>query len=274
VRKNFLIVSVDLSQIRFLRYFLYLPVFTAVLSLLFSTSSVNAQSDLPDGPFYQVQEGDTLWDIALRFRVPIDELQQANGITDAAQIDVGNQLVIPGLEGIQGLLETRTMTYGETLRSLSRRYRLPEEKLARLNHLTSPNSINPGSMLVIPAQYDNPTSGRRVGVRAGKSLLELAMLNDVNPWELVLANNLPGTWSALPGDLANNLPGTWSALPGDVLVGLDDDTDGPGAFLEAIGGISIEDLPLVQGKTMVIRINGDPGMELPSSLWVTNMSPC
>jgi murein DD-endopeptidase MepM/ murein hydrolase activator NlpD len=251
VRKNFLIVSVDLSQIRFLRYFLYLPVFTAVLSLLFSTSSVNAQSDLPDGPFYQVQEGDTLWDIALRFRVPIDELQQANGITDAAQIDVGNQLVIPGLEGIQGLLETRTMTYGETLRSLNRRYRLPEEKLARLNHLTSPNSINPGSMLVIPAQYDNPTSGRRVGVRAGKSLLELAMLNDVNPWELVLANNLPGTWSALPGD---------------VLVGLDDETDGPGAFLEAIEDVSIEDLPFVQGKTMVIRIRGMPGIELSGSL--------
>jgi murein DD-endopeptidase MepM/ murein hydrolase activator NlpD len=246
-----LVAAVDLSKIRFLRYFLYLPVFTVVLSLLFSTSSVNAQSDLSEEPIYQVQEGDTLWDIALRFRVPIEELQQVNGITDAAQIDVGNQLIIPGFDGIQGFLETRTMTYGETLRSLSRRYHLPEETLARLNHLTSPDSIYPGRKLVIPAQNVNPTSGRRVGVRAGQSLLELVMLNGSNPWEYVLANNLSGTWSTFPGD---------------VLVTVEDETDGPGAFLEAIEDVTIEDLPFVQGKTMVMRISGEPGMELSGSL--------
>jgi murein DD-endopeptidase MepM/ murein hydrolase activator NlpD len=247
VKINLLLAEIDLSQIRFLRYFLYLPVFAAVLSLLFSTSSVNAQSDLPEGPTYQVQEGDTLWDIALRFRVPIDELQQVNGITDAAQIDVGNQLVIPGFEGIQGFLETKTVSYGETLRSLSRRYHLPEEILVRLNHLTNQENIYPGGTLVIPSQSDKVTSGLRVGLRAGQTLLELAVLNDANPWEYVVANDLPGTWGAFPGD---------------VLFTLDHETDGPGAFLEAIGDITIEKLPFVQGKTMVIRIRGMPGMEL------------
>jgi murein DD-endopeptidase MepM/ murein hydrolase activator NlpD len=155
------------------------------------------------------------------------------------------------LEGIQGFLETRTTTYGETLRSLSRRYRLPEETLARLNHLTSPNTIYPGRTLVIPDHHDNPTSGQRIGLRAGQSLLELAVLNDANPWEYVLANDLSGTWGAIAGD---------------VLFSGDLETDGPGALLEAIRDISIEDLPLVQGQTIAIRIRGAPGMELSGSL--------
>lgn len=244
-----MVAIIDLIKIRFLRYIL--PIFVLVLSSLFANSSVKAQSDIPDEPLYLVQEGDTLWDIASRFGVPIEELQLVNSISDAAQIEVGTHLVIPGFEGIQGLLEIRTMTYGETLRSFSRRYRLEEEILVRLNHLTSPESIYPGVTLVIPSQSDNVTSGRRVGVRAGQSLLELAMLHDSNPWEYALANNLPGTWSAFPGD---------------VLVTLNDETDGPGAFLEAIEDISIEDLPFVQGKTIVIRIRGKPELELSGSL--------
>jgi murein DD-endopeptidase MepM/ murein hydrolase activator NlpD len=246
-----LVFAVNLTKIRFVRYLLLIPVFAVILPLQFTTNTVKAQSDPPDRPLYLVQEGDTLWDIALRFGIPIEELQEVNDVIDSSQIGVGTQLVIPGLEGIPGFLETRIMTYGETLRSLSRRYRLPEETLARLNHLTSPNTINPGSTLVIPAQYDNPTSGRRVGLRAGQSLLELAVLNDANPWEYVLANDLPGTWGAIAGD---------------VLFSGDLETDGPGALLEAIADISIEDLPFVQGKTMVIRIRGMPGMELSGSL--------
>jgi murein DD-endopeptidase MepM/ murein hydrolase activator NlpD len=246
---NFSVLAIDLSKIRFMN--LFLTVFPVVLYLLFSTSSVNAQNDLPEGPIYQVQEGDTLWDISFRFGVPIEELLIVNDIKDSTQIDIGTHLVIPGLEGIQGLLETQPIVFGETLRSLSRRYQLSEEKLIRLNHLTSPNNIFPGGMLVAPSNNENITSGRRVGVRAGQSLLELAMLNDVNPWEYVIANNLHGTWSAFPGD---------------VLVTLDNNTDGPGAFLEAIEDVSIEDLPFVQGKTIVIRIRGEPGMELSGSL--------
>jgi murein DD-endopeptidase MepM/ murein hydrolase activator NlpD len=246
-----LVAAVDPSKKRFLRYFLYLPVFSVVLSLLFSTGSVIAQSDLPEGPIYQVQEGDTLWDIALRFKVPIEELQKVNGISDSAQLGVGTQLVIPGLEGIQGLLETQTVPYGESLRSLSRRYHLPEGTLVRLNHLTSPENIYLGATLVVPSQSENVSSGRRVGLTSGQSLLEIAVLNGTNPWEYVLANDLPGTWGAVFGE---------------VLFTLDQDIDGPGALLDAIKDVTLDELPLVQGKTMVLNINGEPGMEFSGSL--------
>ena len=69
----------------------------------------------PEGPVYIVQEGDSLWDIALRFKVSMDDLAKANGISDPSQLVVGARLVIPGLSGIQGVLTTSTVSYGETL---------------------------------------------------------------------------------------------------------------------------------------------------------------
>ncbi len=246
-----MVTTIDHSEVRFHLPLKFIAIIGLVFFLLIPIISVKAQSDLSDGPLYLVQEGDSLWDIAVRFGVAIEDLKNANSISDAAQIAVGTRLVIPGLEGIQGLLETQTISYGETLRSLSRRYRLPGETLARLNRLSSPNNIYPGATLVIPSRSDNGSSGTRVGLTSGQSLLELAVQNDMNPWAYVIANDLPGTWGALAGD---------------VLLSPDQEMDGPGALLEAIKGVTLENLPLTQGYTIVIKISGEPGILLAGSL--------
>ena len=245
-----MVTTINHSDVSFNRYIIF-PIFVLVFFLLFPISSVKAQSDLPDGPLYLVQEGDSLWDIAVLFGVDIEGLENVNNITDATQLAVGTRLVIPGFDGVQGLLETQTISYGETLRSLSRRYRLPRETLARLNHLTGPNNIYPGATLVIPSQSNNVSSGMRVGLGSGQSLLELALINDSNPWAYVLANDLPGTWGALAGD---------------VLLSPEQDMDGPGALMEAINGVTLENLPLTQGKTIVIKVSGERGIKLSGSL--------
>ncbi len=131
----------------------------------------NLSQDQPAGPIYIVQEGDSLWDIALRFRVTMDELALANGITDPNQLVVGAQLVIPGLEGIQGVLITRTISYGETLTSLSRVYRVPKDNLIRLNHLTNPAELYVGSTLVVPEKDTETPSTRKGVIVPGQSLL-------------------------------------------------------------------------------------------------------
>ena len=246
-----MVTTIDHSEVRFHLPLKFITIIGLVFFLLITISSVKAQSDLSDGPLYLVQEGDSLWDIAVRFGVAIEDLNNANGITDPAQIAVGTRLVIPGLEGVQGLLETQTISYGETLRSLSRRYRLPGETLARLNRLSSPNNIYPGATLVIPSRSDNGSSGMRVGLKSGQSLLELAVQNDMNPWAYVIVNDLPGSWGALAGD---------------VLLTPDQEMDGPGALLEAIKGVTLENLPLTQGNTIVIKISGEPGILLSGSL--------
>ena len=229
----------------------FMAVMVLAFFLFFPNSFVDAQDHLPGGPLYVVREGDSLWNIAARFGVTVDELKSVNGISDPNQLAVGVSLVIPGLEGYQGILDTQTISYGETLRSLSRRYRVPVETLARLNHLTTPAELFPGATLVIPAQSINISSGKRVRLTPGQSLLELAVLQNANPWDFVMTNALPGTWGALPED---------------VLLLPDQQRDGPGALPGAIDSITLNPSLIYQGKTIVIKVFGEPGIILSGSL--------
>jgi LysM repeat protein len=49
----------------------------------------------PEDVIYVVQSGDSLSTIAQRFGVSVDEIAQANGITDVNAIMAGQELVIP-----------------------------------------------------------------------------------------------------------------------------------------------------------------------------------
>lgn len=44
---------------------------------------------------YTVQQGDTLYEIAVKFNVTLQALMQANALTDASSIQAGQVLVIP-----------------------------------------------------------------------------------------------------------------------------------------------------------------------------------
>jgi murein DD-endopeptidase MepM/ murein hydrolase activator NlpD len=214
-------------------------------------SPATAQERQVDTPYYVVQEGDSLWNIAARFGVGMEDLQTANGITDPGQLSIGDELVIPGLEGYQGEVKTQLVPVGETLRSLSRRFGIPATTLTRLNRLASPAEIYAGSTLVFPAVSRNEPVQGRARLAPGQSLLELAALRGLNPWSIATTNQLPGSWSALPGDVLHLPEGEW---------------DGPGALPEAIVEISMEPLPLVQGKTTVIKVDNQPGVSLSGSL--------
>ncbi len=220
-----------------------------VFSLFCSTNTGFAQNEEQDGPVYIVQAGDSLWDIAIRFGVSVDDLISANDISDPNSLDPGDQLLIPGLEGVQGVLTTREIPLGETLRSLSRLFQIPIDMLERLNHITSPAEIFVGSNLIIPE--GDYTPGQRASLSSGQTLLELAIIRGTSPWELVLDNALHGTWAALPGDVLR--------IPGET-------TEGPGALPGEITSIEITPLPLVQGMTTVLRVTADDELALEGSL--------
>jgi murein DD-endopeptidase MepM/ murein hydrolase activator NlpD len=229
-----------------------LPVVVSILVLLvFFAVPVTAQNERPKGPVYIVQEGDSLWNIAVRFGVRMEELQTLNNLADPGQLSAGLELVIPGLEGYEGRLDTREVSYGETLWSLSRRHRVPVKTLAYLNHLTSPAELYAGATLVLPAENVNAPTGSRTSLAPGESLLEMAVRLNTNPWTLAVANDLPGAWNALPGDVL--------LLPAENL-------DGPGALPEALQDVTLSPLPLLQGKTLVIKISGPEGLTLSGSL--------
>ena len=80
--------------------------------LLLPLQIVQAQDTQSDGPIYIVQSGDNLWGISQRFGVSMADLAQINGISDPNQLTIGMRLVIPGLEGLEGVLTTQEIPFG------------------------------------------------------------------------------------------------------------------------------------------------------------------
>ncbi len=211
-----------------------------------------AQLTEADNPVYIVQENDSLWSIALRFKVSIDDLANANGIGNQSQIAIGDRLIIPGLSGISGVLTTQPVSFGETLRSLSRSHRIPIETLGRLNHLTSPDELYAGTDLVLLEENALASASRRSMLAPGQSLFELAVGQGASAWNYIQANDLAGAWAALPGDVLH--------LPqGDAM---ETAAPGPGGLPGAIQSVTLKPEPFVQGKTAVIEIAGEDGLAL------------
>jgi murein DD-endopeptidase MepM/ murein hydrolase activator NlpD len=228
-----------------------------ILSLTFYAPA-NAQEQRQDEAYYIVQEGDSLWQIAERFGVTLGELQEANGLSDPGQVVVGAKLVIPGLRGVSGPLDTVTISYGETLRSLSRNYGVSESALAQLNRIVNPSEIYVGSTLIVPvaANQESPAV-TRTHLTSGQSLLELAVVEGSDPWSLVLQNGLPGSSLALPSDILRSEPSQ-----GDRLSGL------PAPITQ----VKVEPLQMVQGGTIVIKVYAPAGITLRGSLVERNLN--
>lgn len=220
-----------------------------LLALLLPSGIVKAQSTPTSGPVYIVQDGDSLWDIAYRFHVSQQDLANANGILNANEITVGQQLVIPGLEGIQGVLTTEQVLFGESLHSLSLLYHLSEDSLARLNHLTSPNELFAGYSLVILQNNNELPTGKRISLAEGQSLLELSILSDTNPWS-ILSNN--------------QLDNSSGIISGDVIRVAGEDDPGPGALPASFTSTDIT--PFIQGQTSEIQVDGAAGISIQGSV--------
>ncbi len=236
----------------FLRKKVWLVILILLISIVPAVEVTQAQEDLPEGPIYIIQEGDTLWEIAQRFGIPWEELARANDISDPGQLSAGDEIIIPGIIGIGDVLVTNPVSLGENLRSLSRKLQIPEETIIKLNHLTSPDELFDGYDLVLPERNQQANPVERYALAYGQSMLELAIMNGLNPWSMVAENNLDGMWTVVPGDvLVLQSP---DALPG------------PGGFPGEITAIEVSPEPLIQGKTTVIKLSAIQEMEVSGSL--------
>ena len=220
------------------------------LSLLLVPQAAFAQG--PDGPTYIVQSGDTLWGIASRFNVDLDELMLANNMADG-NLSVGQEIIIPGLEGVSGVLRTETVPYGDNLRSLIRRTQAPREILRRLNRLVSPTELYAGVSLIVPVDAEAPAL-TGTSLNNGDTLLEEAVRQNSDIWSLTSLNKLAGTSTALPGEILYTPAGDDAAQSN--ANGL------PPAFSSA----TVSNLPLYQGGTAIIEVIVNDAVTLSGSL--------
>lgn len=117
---------------------------------------------------YEVQQGDTLNAISRRYGVTVEQLVAANELGDE-RLFAGQKLVIPGYRPDKPLpippvepepapplkppseqFFVYTMTRGDTLNSLAKRYDVSVEQLIAANHIEDPNHIRVGQQLRIP----------------------------------------------------------------------------------------------------------------------------
>ncbi|MBN2386012.1 MAG: peptidoglycan DD-metalloendopeptidase family protein [Anaerolineales bacterium] len=223
-----------------------------ILLVFALVTPVSAQESTPTGgPVYIVQPGDTLWLIAQRFRVSLDDLMAANNLTDAT-IFVGDRLVIPGYEGLSGTLVTETVPYGGTLRSIVRQFRIEETFLRQLNHIVSPTELYAGVTLILLQQDERPAWSARTSLNQGETLLELAVRQDTDPWTVASINGLSGPWAALPGDVLYLPSGSAETFP----------TALPPAFSTAV----VTPLPITQGGTAQIQVTVSENVTLTGTL--------
>ena len=198
-------------------------------------------------PYYVVQPGDTLSNIAYRLGVDLQQLARANNITDPSRIQVGQKLVIPNLEGVQGEIAARPAIFGEDLTSLSRGLGLAPTLLARLNHLVSPAQIFAGRSLLMPRAAADQNAFHHADLVGAESLLAFGLSHGQNPWAVALLNRLPGTWAALPGDTL--------FLPGER------DASAPAAFPQGVN-VQVHPTVWVQGRTHEVRVQAPKGSQI------------
>ncbi|MBA4419696.1 MAG: hypothetical protein C0391_00950 [Anaerolinea sp.] len=229
-----------------------LILFFLIISIFNFPGSVHAQNEQPAGPIYIVQNGDNLTSIAAQFGITTDELIAVNGIIDPNLLAVGDELIIPGLEGITGYLITRNVAFGSTLTSLAVQNLVDQDLLVKLNHITSPTELYTGISLIIPEDDQKQPLQQKYLLGEGQSLLEFSILSGQNPWQVSSLNQL----------------GSPTRAPAGTIVYLNTDSDLSGRRLQVLplGDITISPLPMVQGKTIIFKITAAAEVQLGGNL--------
>jgi LysM repeat protein len=109
---------------------------------------------------HTVKGGETLSEIAAAYGVATAELMAANGISNADQIRIGQELILPDNAvriGAPDLaIPTHTVEAGETLSQIAEAYGVTLTRLMYLNGIRDPNAVYIGQELRLPAAIESP----------------------------------------------------------------------------------------------------------------------
>lgn len=145
---------------------------TSTPTITFTPTETPTETPAPTqaGPFiYQVEEGDSLWSIAVKFNVDLLVLITVNNLDPAnPTIRVGDKLIIPGPDAAlptptplpTGLRRGTKIEYqvqlGDSLLSIALKFNSTVEEIKKENNLENENQIFVGQKLIIPVNIVTP----------------------------------------------------------------------------------------------------------------------
>jgi LysM repeat protein len=142
------------------------------------------------GDIYIVKKGDTLWDIARKYGMTVNELKELNNLSSNL-LKIGQTLKIKQTDSKEESeqtkpLNTYTVQKGDNLYSISNKYNTSVDELKKINNLST-NIIQIGQVLKIPSKYSEYT------VKKGDTLWAIARDNNTSVSTLTKINNLKTT---------------------------------------------------------------------------------
>lgn len=132
---------------------------------------------------YTVKAGDTLYAIATKYKVSVDEIKKLNNLKNNT-LTIGSVLKIPKSD-IQSNVDTPntyTVKAGDTLYSIAKKFDLSVDKLKSMNNKTN-NLISVGEVLVVG-------NNKTYKVKAGDTLYNIAKSYNTSVDKIKSLNNL------------------------------------------------------------------------------------
>lgn len=131
-------------------------------------SSVNSTDDNISDEYYTVKSGDTLWGIARKYNMSVNDLKSLNNLS-SNNLSIGQKLIVSKASS-----NDYTVVAGDTLWGIARKFNVSVDDLKSLNNLTS-NSLSIGMALKIPPYSNKKNEETNVYVvKSGDSLWSIA----------------------------------------------------------------------------------------------------
>jgi len=143
-----------------------------------------------NGAYYIIKEGDSFYNIAQRYSLPLNILLEANPEANPYDLKVGQEICIPNVPAGCPFGTVVVIQEGTRLSDILINYNLSLNELREANAEFNPNIIVPGTELCIPPgnyQECAPNS-REYIVKVGDSLSTVALNNNTTPSALLIAN--------------------------------------------------------------------------------------
>ena len=140
--------------------------------------------------YYIVQKGDTLYNIANKYGLSVEELKKMNNLS-TNNLSINQKLYVSGWNS--NMFDNNSSVYivkkGDSLWSIANKNNTTVDKLKDINNLNS-NLLSVGQKLLIP---NSSINNKQYVVKPGDTLYKIAQNNGTTVTDIINLNNLPTT---------------------------------------------------------------------------------